>query len=115
MPSGIESSFAISSFAVLHPNPYLRVNSHIIFESKESVVLDTEQQHQLRRKFGFDWYNKDWLDTLLGMMIKISGREDCKIVIPVSPKEDLLIAAIPISVQTDFGYLEPENEEKEND
>jgi hypothetical protein len=109
-------SFAISSFAILYPQPSLRINSHIIFESKELVILGTDEQHQLRRKFGFDWYNRDWLDTLLGMMIKISGfAEDGKIKVPISQNEDLIIDAVPIFIETDFGYIEPEKEEKEND
>jgi hypothetical protein len=109
-------SFAISSFAILHPIPSIRINSHIIFESQNSEVLDTDAQFQLRRKFGFDWYNRDWLDTLLGMMLKISGNsDDCKIRIPVSQKARLEVNAIPISVETDFGYREPEKEQKEND
>ena len=109
-------SFAISSFAILYPFPCLRINSHIIFESQENVVLDTEEQHQLRRKFGFDWYNRDWLDTLLGMMIKVSGNTgDLKIRIPINSNEDLIVDAIPMSIETDFGYMEPEKEEKEDE
>lgn len=109
-------SFAISLFAILHPAPSIRVNSHIVFESQESEVLDTDEQFKLRRKFGFDWYNRDWLDTLLGMMLKISGNaEDLKIRVPISQKESLEVEAIPLSVETDFGYLEPEKEQKEDD
>ncbi|OQP63355.1 hypothetical protein A3860_23690 [Niastella vici] len=108
-------SFAISFFSILHPYPCLRVNSHIVFESQENIVLDADEQHQLRRKFGFDWYNRDWLDTLLGMMLKISDSvNDCKIRIPIGPKLELVIDAIPASIDTNFGYFEPEKEEKEN-
>lgn len=109
-------SFAISSFAILHPIPSIRVNSHIIFESQENEVLDTDEQHKLRRKFGFDWYNKDWLDTLIGMMLKISGNAELgKIEIPVSRNTHLRVDAIPISVDSNFGYSEPEKEQMEND
>lgn len=109
-------SFAISSFAILHPFPCIRINSHIIFESKEFVLLDTDEQSKLRRKYGFDWYNRDWLDTLLGMMIKISGNAgDSKIRMPISSSEKLIMDCLPFSVETDFGYVEPEKEEKEND
>ena len=109
-------SFAISSFALLYPKPALRINSHIVFESKDNEVLDPDQQHELRRKFGFDWYNRDWLDTLLGMMFKISEcSADAKIRIPVSSKSQVIIDAIPISIETDFGYIEPEKEQKDSD
>ncbi|MCR6721532.1 MAG: hypothetical protein NVV59_14895 [Chitinophagaceae bacterium] len=71
-------SFGISSYAILYPEPYIKVNSHIIFENAEEVVFGQEEHHALRRKFAFDWYNKDWLDTLLGIMFKLSATNEEK-------------------------------------
>jgi hypothetical protein len=108
-------SFAISSTAALYPFPHLRIGSHIIFTSENNVILDIDEQHTLRRKFGFDWYNRDWLDTLLGMMLKIAGSEGTTIKIPIGGEKFLYIDAIPISCNSDFGYQEPIKEAVEND
>jgi len=109
-------SYGISHYAILYPFPYCKINSHIIFESADLIILDQEEQRKLRRSFGFDWYNKDWLDTLLGMMIKISGDNGSpKIHIPINSSTNLAVSTIPFSVQTDFGYFEPAKEEQNAD
>lgn len=101
-------SFGISSFAVLHPFPCLRISSHIIFETKDREPLEADEQHPLRRKFAFGWYNKGWLNNLLGIMAKISANiEEGKILIPISQNECLEIDAVPFNELTEFGYTEP--------
>jgi hypothetical protein len=108
-------SYGISHYASLYPFPYFKINSHIIFETADLVVLPQEEQHTLRRAFGFDWYNRDWLDTMIGMMLKISRLNgEHKIVIPISRTENLVVNAIPYSVSTDFGYYEPEKMDQED-
>jgi len=102
-------SYGISHYASLYPFSYFKINSHIIFETKDLAVLPQEEQHTLRRAFGFDWYNRDWLDTMIGMMLKLSrSHPENKISIPISSTENLMIDAIPYSVTTEFGYYEPE-------
>jgi hypothetical protein len=109
-------SYGISHYAILYPFPYFKINSHIIFERADLIVLDQEEQAKLRRSFGFDWYNKDWLDTLLGMMIKLSGEYNgLKIHVPINSSANLVVSATPFSVQTDFGYFEPAKEEQDAD
>jgi len=106
--------FGISASATLFPLAFFRVNSHIIFQTKDLVLLDQDEQHSMRRTYAFDWYNKDWMDTLLGMMIKISNfHPEQKIVIPIGKNNVLEIAAIPMSYTTDFGYIEPAKTEKD--
>lgn len=101
-------SFAISPFATLHPFPCVRISSHIVFESTNRQPLEADVQHTLRRKFAFGWYNRDWLNILLGMMAKISANEvDNKLCIPISPTAFLEINTIPFNEMTDFGYNEP--------
>lgn len=105
-------SFGVSSNANLHPFPYLKISSHIVFENKESIVLPQEEQHTLRRKYGFDWYNRDWLDTLLGMMTKIADMSsDNKINILINSRENLVIDAIPFNLRSAVGYFEPSKDD----
>lgn len=103
-------SFGISAYAILYPEPFFKINGHIIFENQEQVVFGPEEHHALRRKFAFDWYNRDWLDTLLGMTIKLTpnGNGD-KILVPINREQDLVVNAIPFYMDTDFGYQEPAN------
>lgn len=106
-------SFGISSYAILYPEPYLKINSHIIFENSQEIVFDQDEHHALRRKFAFDWYNKDWLDTLLGIMLKLSGsNSENKIALPINSFQHLIVDAIPLSLESSFGYKEPEILEK---
>lgn len=101
-------SFGISHYAVLYPFPYFKIGSHIIFQTSDLTVLDQEEQTTLRKTFGFDWYNRDWLDTLLGMMIKVSGQDkELLIKIPINGDAELKVSVIPHSYKTDFGYYEP--------
>ena len=75
---------------------------------------DQDQQHALRRKYAFDWYNKDWMDTLLGMMLRISNSNpDQKILIPIGRSEILEVNGIPMAFTADFGYTEPKTTEKD--
>lgn len=107
-------SFGISSFCMLFPKPYLKIGSHIVMENSEQVVFDADEHHTLRRKFSFDWYNRDWLDTLLGIVLKLaSGDADHMIRIPISADRNLEIDSRPLSMETDFGYHEPVKEEKD--
>jgi hypothetical protein len=54
------------------------------------------------------------MDTLLGMMIRISGSHpEQKILIPVGRASVLEIDSIPMSFTTDFGYTEPAKTEKD--
>ncbi len=109
-------SFGISSYCMLYPEPYLKLNSHIIFENSEQVVYEPEEHHALRRKFAFDWYNKDWMDTLLGMTFKLAnGNESNEILIPVSSRENLTVNSIPLSLTTNFGYQEPSNNDNDEE
>lgn len=109
-------SFGISSYAILYPERYLKINSHIIFENNEQIVYDSSEHHALRRKFAFDWYNKDWLDTLIGMTFKLSGTNEKKqILIPINKGENLIVEGMPYSIETDFGYQEPTNIEKDEE
>jgi len=109
-------SFGISSYAILYPEPYFKINSHIIFENSQEVVFDQDEHHSLRRKFAFDWYNKDWLDTLLGIMFKLSGLNDEKdLLIPINNLENLIVKGIPLNLDSHFGYNEPISLEKDED
>ena len=109
-------SFGVSHFAFLDPFPYIRINSHITFEDSEFNVLNDDDMHTMRRKYGFEWYNKDWLDTLQGFLIRLSDFDTgFKIRIPISASTVLNVNSIPINVESDFGYLEPEKKEKEDD
>ncbi len=109
-------SFGISSYAILYPSPYLKLDSHIVFENDQQVVYGTEEHHALRRKFAFDWYNKDWFHTLLGMSIRLAGgEENNKIKIPVSASAFLEVDAIPEFAETDFGYDEPTTKDKDEE
>jgi len=106
--------FGISASAILLPTPFFRINSHIIFQNRELELLDQDQQHALRRKYAFDWYNKDWMDTLLGMMLRISNSNpDQKILIPIGRSEILEVNGIPMAFTADFGYTEPKTTEKD--
>lgn len=101
-------SFGISSYAILYPQPYVKINSHIVFENSDQIVFGQEEHHALRRKFASDWYNKDWLDTLLGIMIKLSDDfKNEKIAIDVSSIGKLILNAIPLHLASSFGYYEP--------
>lgn len=105
-------SFGISSSVNLYPFPYLKIASHIIFENQNFNLIDQDEQHTLRRKYGFNWYNKDWLDTLIGMMIKLSGEAaDAKIHIPISSQGLLAVDVLPFNMESDFGYNEPLKDE----
>lgn len=109
-------SFGVSSYAILYPEPYLKINSHIIFENSQEVVFDQDEHHALRRKFAFDWYNKDWLDTLLGIMFKLTGNsEEKQINIPINNANYLVIKSIPLNMDSYFGYTEPESLEKDEE
>jgi len=109
-------SFGVSHFAFLEPFPYIKINSHITFEDSEFNVLNDDDMHTLRRKYGFDWYNKDWLDTLQGFLIRLSDFDtDFKIRIPISAKTSFNVNSIPVNIESDFGYTEPEKIEKEDD
>ncbi len=102
-------SFGISSYAILYPFPYLKINSHLIFESPGFQPLEQDDMFSRRRQFGSSWFNRDWLDTLIGMMLKLSGmNEEKKLFIPVSSGLNIIVEAVPYNVQTDFGYDEPE-------
>jgi hypothetical protein len=104
-------SHGISLYAVLYPFCHFRISSHIIFAKNDLSVLEQNEQKRLRRSFGFDWYNKDWLDTLLGMMLKVSGINGDKMIsISVSHSSVIAINTIPFSIESDFGYFEPEKE-----
>jgi hypothetical protein len=110
--SGNYWSFGISSYAILYPFPYLKISSHIIFETSELVAIDQDEQHTLSRKFRFDWYNKDWLDTMIGIMLKLSnGSSERMILIPIGADVNLELNAIPFNLETTFGYNEPEKQE----
>lgn len=74
-------------------------------------MLDQEEQGALRRSFAFDWYNRDWLDTLLGMMIKIANNDDLHIHIPINSLHSIEVSVVPFNIDTDFGYFEPAKEE----
>lgn len=114
--SGNYWSFGINSYAILYPFPYLKISSHVIFETSELVVIDQEDQHALSRKFRFDWYNKDWLDTLLGMMLKLSNENaERKILIPIGDELNLELDAIPFNLETTFGYKEPEKQQQDGE
>lgn len=105
-------SFGINSYAILYPFPYLKISSHVIFETSDLIVIDQEDQHALSRKFRFDWYNKDWLDTLLGMMLRLSNENmEGKILIPINSEVNLELNATPFNLETTFGYNEPEKQE----
>lgn len=102
-------SFGISSYAILYPFPYLKISSHIIFESSGFQPLEQEDMFGFRRQFGTTWFNRDWLDTLLGMMLKISGlNAEKKLLVPVGNGINIIVDAIPYNMQTNFGYEEPE-------
>lgn len=102
-------SFGISSYAILYPFPYIKISSHIIFESTGFQPLEQDDMFGYRRQFGSSWFNRDWLDTLIGMMFKISGMNaEKKLVIAVGKEVSLIINALPYNLQTNFGYDEPE-------
>jgi len=102
-------SFGISSYAILYPFPYLKISSHIIFESSGFQPLEQDDMFGYRRQFGSTWFNRDWLDTLIGMMLKISGMNpEKKLIILVGKDVSLIVDALPYSLQTNFGYDEPE-------
>lgn len=109
-------SYGISHFAALHPFPNFKIASHIIFEGFDLIALNQEEQKTLRKSFAFDWYNKDWLDTMLGMMIKIAGEHENQLLIPINSSSYLQVETLPYSMETDFGYFEPHvKEEKDAD
>lgn len=109
-------SFGITHFSYLEPLKYLKISSHITFEDEHFNVLNDDDMHALRRKFGFDWYNKDWLDTLLGFLLRLSGfDQDFKIKIPVSSSTLFSVDVIPINIDSNFGYYEPEKNQNEDD
>lgn len=102
-------SFGISSYSILYPFPYLKISSHIIFESEGFQPLEQDDMFGYRRQFGTTWFNRDWLDTLLGMMMKISGMNtEHKLLVPVGNGINIIVEAMPYNMQTNFGYDEPE-------
>jgi hypothetical protein len=106
-------SFGISSYAILYPEPYLKINSHLRFKAEDGSVFGHEEHHTIRRKFAFDWYNKDWMDTLIGIMFKIAANDEKLIKIPIGTQQELIVNAIPLFLDSDFGYQEPANIEKD--
>ena len=108
--------FGFSVYANLHPYPFFKVNAHLIFENSDHTLPDTDEQHALRQGFGAGWYNKKWLDTMLGCMVKLSNYSDDSMVsIPISPIAFLSFGTSPIVFDTDFGYTEPNNADEEGD
>ncbi|ATL48789.1 hypothetical protein COR50_17365 [Chitinophaga caeni] len=109
-------SFGISSYALIYPFPYFKIDSHIIFTNNRHEILEMDEQHKLRRKLGSGWYNKDWLEKLLGMMYKISDTNSEHLInIPIAGSAFLTVNSIPKYIMSDFGYLEPQKQETDNE
>lgn len=103
--------FAISHAASSFPYPNYRIFYHLVFTDNKGRYLDKDDQHELRRSFPSDWFNRKWLETLLAMMLKVSGFDvDNKIKIEVDTNNFLTINIQPIEILSNIGYKEPSNE-----
>jgi len=103
--------FALSHSASLYPMSCFRIVYHLVFTDINGKLLDVEDQHELRRSFPNDWYNRKWFETMLAMMVKISNFDiDNLIKIQVDLNSLLTINVLPIDITSSIGYNEPTNE-----
>jgi hypothetical protein len=101
------SYFAISHSASLFPSSSFRIYYHLVFTDNHGNLLDSEEQHALRRSVPSDWYNRKWLETLLAMMVKVSNFDiHNKITIEAGEKEHVVIDVLPIDIVSSIGYNE---------
>lgn len=112
---GIDSDFtwhfAISHAASTFPSPNFKIFYHLVFTDNKGRPLNSDEQHELRRSLPSGWFNRKWLETLLAMMVKISGFDiDNKIKIEVDNNIFLTVNVLPIEVTSSVGYKEPTNE-----
>jgi hypothetical protein len=105
--------FAISHAASTFPCPNFKIFYHLVFTDNYGKYLPPDDQHELRRSLPSDWFNRKWLETLLAMMLKVSGYDyDNQIKIEVDNNIFLNIDILPIESVSTVGYKEPINEPK---
>jgi hypothetical protein len=103
--------FAISHSAALHPSPSFRIFYHLFFTDNNGKPLPKDDQQELRRSMPSDWFNRKWLETLLAMMIRIGGHDPDNIIrIPIDTDRYLTVDILPMSIISEVGYNEPQNE-----
>ncbi len=112
---GVDSDFtwhfAISHAASTFPYPNFKIFYHLVFTDNNGQHLSSDDQRELRRSLPSGWFNRKWLETLLAMMLKISGFDiDNKIKIEVDKNISLSVNVLPIEITSSIGYKEPTNE-----
>jgi hypothetical protein len=64
---GVDSEFtwhfAISHAASTFPYPNFKIFYHLVFTDNSGKLLNSEDQHELRRSLPSGWFNRKWLET----------------------------------------------------
>lgn len=103
--------FAISHSASLFPIPCFRIFYTLVFTDNHGKPLSSDDQHTLRRSHPSDWYNREWLERLLAMMLKIANFDSENLIkIPVDSNKFLTVNVLPIDITSSIGYNEPGHE-----
>jgi TIR domain len=104
--------FAISSQTILTPFIGFSLKSHIIFtDNGFQVWEDKKKLHSHRRKKGRQMFNEDWRDLLLGYLSALAD-EGGRIRIGLSPDFEMEMPSKPYSIDSDFGYVEPNSKDR---
>lgn len=104
--------YSISFQTILAPFLGFSLKSHILFtENGYQVWDDKKKMHSHRRKKGRQMFNEDWRDLLLGFLSSL-GDDNGRIRINLSPNFELEMQSLPYSINSEFGYNEPNSKDR---
>ena len=106
--------FAVRSLPTLRPSAAYKLVPHILFSDDGKTIMSGSRVHGMRRRESRNWWNPEFRDRTLGLMIWLAGGEQW-IEIELGTDELVKVAARPTLFTSPVSYLEPVGREGSDD